>query len=26
MANESTAFGTWWREKGSAWSSKASEI
>ena len=26
MANESTAFGKWWREKGSAWSSKASEI
>ena len=26
MANESSAFGTWIKEKGSAWSTKASEI
>ena len=26
MASESSAFGTWLREKGSEWSSKASEI
>ena len=26
MANESSAFGTWVKEKGSAWASKASEI
>ena len=26
MASESTAFGTWIKEKGEAWSTKASEI